>query len=78
MRKRSALNKACVRRWKRVRVCSPRPRLIIITPNCLRVDNAIIFLRSVSAVAAIPAMSIVSLAIIRMAGENHQVFDRNG
>ena len=49
-----------------------------MTPSCLKVDKAIIFFKSVSAVAAIPAMSMVRLAAIRMVGENHDVFDRNG
>lgn len=40
---RRALNSAWVRRWNKVKRGRSRPRLAIITPNCLRVDRAIIF-----------------------------------
>ena len=38
--------------------------VIIITPNWLSVDNAIIFLKSFSHIADIPAMIIVKTLII--------------
>lgn len=41
----------------------------IITPSCLRVDRAMIFFRSHSTMAAIPAISIVREAIRRREGE---------
>lgn len=53
--------------------CKPNPSLIIITPSCLRVDKAIIFFKSVSAVALTPAISIVRLAKIRVVGQNQAV-----
>lgn len=40
----------------------------IITPNCLRVDRAIIFLRSHSIIATEPAINMVMDAIIRIRG----------
>lgn len=40
----------------------PSPSLVIITPSCLRVDNAIIFFMSHSVVALIPAINIVEIA----------------
>jgi len=49
-----------------------------MTPSCLSVERAIIFFRSVSAVAAIPAMSIVILAKIRSVGENQENWDKKG
>lgn len=39
----------------------PAPRVIIITPSCLKVDRAIIFFISISSIAAPPAMSIVNV-----------------
>lgn len=39
--------------------------LNIITPSCLRVDKAIIFFMSISVIAIIPAISIVTEAVRR-------------
>ena len=39
--------------------------LVIITPNWLRVDSAMIFFISPSKVAAVPAINIVVLPIIK-------------
>merc|ERR1711944_15472 len=39
----------------------PIPKIIIITPNCLKVDKAIIF--SISIIAVIPAITIVNMPI---------------
>ena len=39
-----------------------RAKLAIITPSCLRVDSAMIFLRSHSTKAAEPAINIVRVA----------------
>lgn len=63
--KRSALNRAWVIRWKNARLGRFIPILLIITPNCLRVERAITFLRSHSARAFIPAMNIVIVAAHR-------------
>jgi hypothetical protein len=41
---------------------NPRPILVIIIPNCLSVDRAIIFFMSHSVVALIPAIIIVDTA----------------
>lgn len=76
--KRRALNRACVMRWKKVRVGSLRPRVAIITPSWLRVERAMIFLRSDSVVAARPAISIVRDAIKRRDGWKSGCVDRNG
>ena len=65
---RRALNSAWVIRWKNARVGSPRPMVDSITPSWLRVDRAIIFLRSNSASADMPAMSIVKEAVRSMNG----------
>lgn len=40
------------------------PKLVIITPNWLRVDSAIIFFKSHSVIAEAPAINIVRQAII--------------
>lgn len=54
-----ALNKACVIKWKKANLGSPTDKASIITPSCLKVDNAIIFFMSHSVKAAIPAINIV-------------------
>lgn len=54
-----ALNKACVIRWKVAILNNPNATQVIITPSCLRVDKAMIFLKSHSVVALRPAISIV-------------------
>lgn len=41
----------------------PSPSLVIITPSCLRVDKAIIFFKSHSVTAEMPAISIVKQAV---------------
>lgn len=61
---RSALNRACVIRWKNAKLGSIIAILDIITPSWLRVDRAMIFFISVSAIAAIPAINMVDMAII--------------
>ena len=63
--KRSALNSAWVKRWKNANIGKFKPIAAIITPNCLRVDSAMIFLRSHSIIATDPAINIVRDAIIR-------------
>lgn len=65
---RRALNRAWVSRWKRARLGRLRPRLAIITPSCLRVERAMIFFMSFSAIADNPAMSIVKEAVMRIRG----------
>lgn len=70
---RRALNKAWVIKWNRARSWRPSPRAAIITPSWLNVDRAMIFLRSVSIVAAIPAINIVMVAINRRSELNQGV-----
>lgn len=48
-----------------------RPNLDIITPSCLKVDKAMIFFISHSAIALIPAINMVKVAMIRSALLNH-------
>lgn len=64
-RNSSALNNACVIKWKKAKVGRLRPSLAIITPSCLNVDKATIFFISHSVIALNPAINIVSLAIKR-------------
>lgn len=63
---KSALNVAWVIRWKNVRVFMFSPKVNIMSPSWLRVDKAMIFLRSNSNKALIPAISIVNRPVIRM------------
>lgn len=77
-RNNKALNKACVIRWKKARVGSPRPRLAIITPSCLSVERAIIFFKSHSTMADMPAINIVAEEITKMEGLNHQIDVKKG
>lgn len=67
---RRALNRACVIKWKNAISGSPRPRVNIIMATCLRVERAIIFFMSHSAIALALAISIVILATIKRAGLN--------
>lgn len=67
---RRALNKACVIRWKNVKVGRPMAKVAIITPSWLRVDKAIIFFISHSTAAAKPAISMVIEAAYRRIGWN--------
>ena len=55
-----ALKKAWDRRWKNAKFHIPHPKVVIITPNCLRVERATIFFISISTMAVIPAISIVA------------------
>lgn len=57
-----ALNSAWVIRWKSARWGRPRAIAIIITPSWLKVDKAMIFLRSHSTIAASPAINMVKVA----------------
>lgn len=61
----NALNRACVVMWKKVSMGRFSPKLVIIIPNCLSVDSAIIFFISHSVVALTPAINIVDVAIRR-------------
>lgn len=53
-------------------------RLTIITPNCLKVERAIIFFMSHSVMADRPAISVVKTAKINKAGANRLERDKNG
>jgi hypothetical protein len=64
--KRRALNRACITIWKYARFGALRPILVIIIPNWLRVDKAIIFFMSHSFAALNPAINIVDTAINNM------------
>jgi hypothetical protein len=57
---RSALKKACVIKWKKARVGINMASVVIIKPSWLSVDRAMIFLRSVSVLAASLDISIVA------------------
>jgi hypothetical protein len=59
----SALNRACVIRWKNAISGRPSAMVNIIMATCLRVDKAIIFFMSHSAMALALAISIVIEAI---------------
>lgn len=56
---KSALNKAWVIRWNKVKFGIFKARLAIMTPSCLKVERATIFFRSCSAKATVPAINIV-------------------
>jgi len=60
------LNNACAIRWKKQKFLNPRPKRIIIIPNCLRVDKAITFLRSDSKMAQILEISIVRIPVMKI------------
>ena len=68
--KSRALNRAWVMRWKKASLGRFMARVATIKPSWLRVERAIIFLRSHSAMADMPAISIVEEAIKRRIGEN--------
>lgn len=50
---------ACITKWKNASSNIFNETIIIIIDNCLKVENAIIFLKSVSKNALIPAITIV-------------------
>ena len=75
---RRALNIACVSKWKNARSGKFRPIEAIIIPNCLRVERAIIFLRSHSIMATEPAINMVVVEIIRIDLLNKGAMWRNG
>lgn len=57
------LNTAWVNKWKKLHIFIIWDSLNIINPNCLRVERAIIFLKSVSNIALRAEISIVNLEI---------------
>lgn len=63
---RRALNIAWVTMWKKAILGMFNPILIIINPNWLSVDSAIIFFISHSVVALSPAINMVIVLITRM------------
>lgn len=67
---RRALNRACVIKWKRVKLGIFKASLAIITPNCLKVDRATIFFKSCSAKATVPAINMVIDDIINKIWQN--------
>lgn len=60
-----ALKYAWDTKWKKESDTNPPPKIIIITPNWLRVDRAIIFFMSISNRAARPAIIIVNPPNVR-------------
>lgn len=69
---------ACVRRWNMANFGKPKPILAIITPNWLKVESAIIFFKSHSVIADIPAINIVKEATINRDGLNHVNVEAKG
>jgi len=63
-----ALNKACVIKWKKAIEGMFKARVNIISATCLRVDKAIIFFISHSAMALALAISMVIVPTIRRNG----------
>lgn len=72
------MNNACVTIWKNARFGIFSPILIIISPNCLKVDRAMIFFISHSVVALSPAINIVEVLMIKSIVLNRGVECRNG
>lgn len=66
-----ALNKACLTIWKKQQYIWLKEIINIIIPNCLKVDIATIFFKSVSTQAIIPAEKEVNTEI------NRKSFDIN-
>lgn len=62
-KKRRALNRACVTRWKRAIWGRAIAILPTMTPSWLRVERAMIFFKSVSVSAANPDITIVRQAV---------------
>lgn len=62
---KSALNIACVRRWKKASWGEFRPSAAIITPSWLSVEYATIFFISVSKRAVSAAISMVRQLIVK-------------
>ena len=58
-----ALKNAWDSKWKKDSKGILAPSVIIITPNCLRVERAIIFFMSISNIAVNPAIIIVNVPI---------------
>lgn len=63
----SALNRAWVIRWKNAISGSPSPRVNIIIATCLKVERAMIFFMSHSAMALALAISMVIVATTKRA-----------
>lgn len=59
-----ALKQAWVAKWKNVKSGSPKAKVDIIKPNCLKVERAIIFFKSNSKTPLIPDITIVKRAIL--------------
>lgn len=76
VRNNNALKSAWVIKWKKARVVKFNPRLVIITPSWDKVDRAIIFFISHSAMAALPAINIVIVAIIKSVLLKNGIWER--
>jgi len=63
-----ALNRAWVNRWNVASVGILRAMVAIIKPSCLSVERAIIFFKSFSAIADVPAINMVVVAVRSKAG----------
>lgn len=73
-----ALNMAWVSRWNVASAGKFSANVAIIRPSWLRVERAMIFFMSHSAIAAVPAMSMVADEIVKRAGFNMAVVERVG
>ena len=58
---KEALNRAWVRRWKKVNTTKEQEKEATIKPSCLRVEYAIIFFKSQSKIPIRPAKLIVRI-----------------
>jgi hypothetical protein len=57
---KDALNKACVSKWKKQKIINEQQYEDTMNPNCLNVEKATIFFKSMSKLAIIPAIKIVN------------------
>ena len=55
-----ALDNAWVNKWKKAQLERPIEIVITVSPNCLKVDKAIILFKSNSKLAPRPAINIVN------------------
>lgn len=54
------LKKACIIKWRYANSLFPIPKIVNISPSCLKVDKAITFFKSASKLATQPAANIVN------------------
>lgn len=72
----NALKKACPNKWNNAKLYADKPIAIVIIPNWLIVDKAIILFKSLEHIAIKPALNVVKAPIHKIINKTVGVYSK--